>query len=48
MSLPMQGGRLGGVQFDFARLKPKLFNPGLRQNPFEPDRFACERATVNT
>ena len=46
MSLPMQGGRSGGVQFDFPKLKPKLLNLCLRQNSFEPERFTCERATV--
>ena len=46
MSLPMQGGRSGGVQFDFAGLKTKLRNLCLRQNSFEPERFICERTSV--
>ena len=44
--LPMQGGRSGGVQFDFARLKTKLLNLRFRQNSFEPERFTCKGATV--
>ena len=44
--LPMQGGRSGGVQFDVAGLQPKLLDLFVRQNSFEPERFACERAMV--
>ena len=46
MSLPMQGGRSGGVQFDFAGLKAKLLNLCLRQNSFKSERFTRERASV--
>ena len=46
MSLPMQGGRSGGVQFDFAWLKTKVRNFCLCQNSFEPERFARERTSV--
>ena len=39
-------GRLSGVQFDFAGLKPKVLNFCLCQNSFEPERFARERTLV--
>ena len=38
--------RLGGVQFDFARLETEPLNLFVRQNSFEPDDFICQGAVV--
>ena len=36
--------RLGGVQFDFARLETEPLNLFVRQNSFEPEDFICQGA----
>ena len=38
--------RLGGVQFDFARLETEPLNLFVRENSFEPEDFICQAAMV--